>query len=379
MSDDVRTPDNCSFRRNVRTGDTGEEANCDLLHQITDVDDTALTTICRAACDACCDSFVPTIRDLNPIIASLLFSISEQICDAGGTDGCTAQRASELNQWAEKSLPAVAPDEDDGVDASRQRPIDFSDVSVDQISQLLPPPPSRAGEKVRDWAVGVTTSPRRMPTLQQTVTSIRHAGWDTPVLFVDGDVNLSSDHQSSTTRLEISRRDTPIGAFPNYVLSLWELYMRNPMADAYLMIQDDALLLGTPAMREYLEQILWPVEGPCIASLYCSTQYTQANAGWHRFQENWVWGAVAFVFSREAVKTFLTSPCLMEHRELPDDQGLSKIDVLIGHFACAMQIPIFYPSPSLVQHIGTISTIWETARAVHTRRADQFVGDLLTR
>ena len=73
----------------------------------------------------------------------------------------------------------------------------------------------------------------------------------------------------------------------------------------------------------------------------------------------------------------LTSPMLFSHRTLPDDKGLSKIDVLVGEFAVANGIPIYYPCPSLVQHIGTVSTIWDTARAVLARRAGQYIGDLI--
>ena len=138
-------------------------------------------------------------------------------------------------------------------------------------------------------------------------------------------------------------------------------------------------MLGSSATRQYLESFLWPDDGACIASLYCSTKYVQETAGWHKFDKSWVWGAVAFVFSRDALKAFISSPIVFDHRELPDDQGLIEIDVLIGKVAVALDIPIYYPSPSLVQHIGTISTLWDTARAVNGRRASQFLGDLIAR
>jgi len=177
--------------------------------------------------------------------------------------------------------------------------------------------------------------------------------------------------------LDFCHHKPATGAFPNYVLSLCELYMRNPNADAYLLMQDDAVIFSSTATREYVESVLWPIDGPCIASLYCSAKYSKEESGWHQFEGNWVWGAVAFVFSPEAIKLFLTSMEVFNHRAQPDDKGLSRIDVVIGNVARANGIPMYYPSPSLVQHIGTISTIWKTGRAVNARRADQFLGDLI--
>ncbi len=375
MSNTCRTVENCRFRDDPFETDCGENATCRLLIEVSGIKDAAHAQVSRDACQACCESFDPTTVDLNPIVASCLYSLCEKVADAGGVDGLDEHRALELVQWAEKSLPAVAPDEDDGADIVRRTAIDVSHVNIDEISRHLPTPARRGGNHVRDWAVGITTAPRRIPTLGSCAESILHAGWPEPKLFVDGKTEIPE----SIATLETSRRDSSIGAFPSYVVSLLELYMQHPRADAFMMVQDDALMLGTPATRDYLEKILWPCDGPCIASLYCSTRYSQIEHGWHQLDEPWVWGAVAFVFSREAVKALLTSPLLATHREQPEDKGLYRIDVLIGQFAEEEGIPIYYPTPSLVQHIGTISTIWNTARAVNSRHARYFIGDLVRR
>ena len=313
---------------------------------------------------------------MNPIVASLLFSITENIQCQDGVAGCSHERATELNRWAEKSLPAVAPDEDDAVDISRTGSNDLSQISIEELQRILPLPhtsKSKSSNKDFRWEVGVTTSERRMPTLEQSFETIAKAGFENPTLFVDGPMQIPA----SLEKVESCFRTRRLGAFPNYVASLWELFLRNPFADGFLLIQDDALLPTSPHVREYVEHVTWPVEGPCILSLYCSAKYEKESAGWHRFEGDWVWGAVAFAFSPEAIRVVLNSIRLIEHRAQPDKKGLSQIDVVIGQIATEANIPIFYPSPSLVQHIGTVSTIWENARAVNGRRATQFIGDLL--
>ncbi|MEM8735680.1 MAG: hypothetical protein AAGG44_15705, partial [Planctomycetota bacterium] len=329
-----------------------------------------------AACLACCSAHPPSKTDPNSVVASLLVNLSEEVQNAGGVLGCSKEQAKELGLWAEKCLPAVSPDEDDTRDVACKNYDHLSSISADNIELHLPIPDESKLESratVKSWAVGITTSPRRLPTLEPCVRSVVQAGWTEPVLFIDGDVDLPD----SLSSLESSRRPSALGAFPNYVLSLAELYMRDPLADAYLIIQDDALCIPSPATRQYIERVLWPFSGPCMASLYCSKKYNQTDAGWHLFPESWVWGAVAFVYSNEAVKQILAEPALWKHRAQPGCDGLSKIDVVIGQIAQAKEIPLIFPSPSLIQHIGTVSTIWDHARAVNARYANQFIGDLL--
>lgn len=362
-------------------GECGEDAEsdfatCGLLRDISGVVDLSALAVPYAACQACCKSHLPTRQDPNSVVASLLVGLAEQCIASNGFEGCSVERAHELVQWAEKCLPAVSHNEDDTLDIASKSYDHLADVEPDAFERLLPIPDesrSDSHHRVKDWAVGITTSPRRLPTLEPCVRSVIQAGWTNPVLFVDGEVELP-EFQSD---LESCQRTPALGAFPNYALSLAELYMRDPHADAYLMIQDDALFVPSAATRAYLERVLWPNDGPYIASLYCSKKYNQVNAGWHIFPENWIWGAVAFAFSNAAVKQVLTSPTLLTHRSKPGRDGLSKIDVVVGQIARENQIPLIFPSPSLVQHIGTISTIWDHARAINARYADQFIGDLL--
>jgi hypothetical protein len=136
------------------------------------------------------------------------------------------------------------------------------------------------------------------------------------------------------------------------------------------------LFFGHSGLRAYLERILWPGPEPGIVSLFCSRSYTQPTRGWHLFDGSWVWCALAFIFSNETAKRFLADRSVVEHRCAPGQDGLTKIDILIGAWAHERRVPIYFPTPSLVQHIGQVSTLWPVARAVGLRCADQFAGDL---
>ena len=80
--------------------------------------------------------------------------------------------------------------------------------------------------------------------------------------------------------------------------------MRDPLADAYLMIQDDALVCDCRELRIYLESVLWPGSREGLASLFCSQAYTRSRPGWYRFRRVWKWGAQAFVFSPAPLSSF---------------------------------------------------------------------------
>jgi hypothetical protein len=151
--------------------------------------------------------------------------------------------------------------------------------------------------------------------------------------------------------------------------------MRNPEADAYLLVQDDSLFCEDGDLRGYLERVLWPGRRPGIASLFCSRAYTQPRAGWYEFDGPWLWGALAFVFSRQAAQQFLGNLEVVQHRWSRRRNPLADIDWRIGQWAWRSDVPVYYPTPSLVQHIGDVSSLWKGARRHGNRRASWFAGE----
>ncbi len=194
-----------------------------------------------------------------------------------------------------------------------------------------------------------------------------------PRLFVDSGVTIADRFSD----LPLTFRETKLGPWPNYYLALVELLMREPSADAFMLVQDDVIFDDRHDLRAYLEEILWPTEPIAAVSLYCSKAYTRPEFGWHKLESQWIWGALAFVFPRESAKQFVTDPLVFEHRSHPKE-GLANIDILIGRWAHERQLPIYFPSPSVVQHIGNDSSIWSDpeSRAIGERCANRFAGDI---
>ena len=391
----------CPFRTNVQRLETGEVADCGLLGEISGVADPELRAVRRDACDAC------------------VASLAETVEQAGGVAGCTADRAATLKAWALEHIetrlprdgPPVWPKRIDapchylgGTAGFRPRagsgvysrlPVyecshpnhvettaaecltcrDWSEGPSTSpvptaIEQIVPPPPRRAGPVVRQWAVGVTTAPRHRPTLPWCLDSLRRAGWENPRLFIDSVVTIPDRFAD----LPFTLRDSKIGAWPNYYLALAELLMRSPEADAYMIVQDDCFFHDRVNLREHLEEILWPADPVGAVSLYCSKAYAPAQTGWHEYPDERIWGALAFIFPSESAARFLANPQVLAHRRA-SPLGLANIDGLIGRWARDEHMPIYYPYPSLAQHIGETSAIWPAAQAEGFRRAGPFAGD----
>jgi glycosyltransferase involved in cell wall biosynthesis len=320
-------------------------------------------------CQACCRSFLPTRYDLNPVLASLVWSRCDQLLndESGAVVRELKQPLRELLSFAEASLPLVLPDEDDLPVPSLIYTLPDAIDSVDALKRAVPEL-LRSGQKITHWVVGITTAPRREATLERCLHSLNDCGWDCIHLFIDGIVEVPELFQS----LPRTVRQPAAGAWRNFYLSLAELLRRTPEADAIMMVQDDALWPAHAPVREYLSQIFWPEHGRYIVSPYCCADYTADGPGWHRFSDVWRYGAVAIIFSRPAAEEFLADPVVIARCRSERQAG---IDDVIGEWAYRTQIEIFSPTPSLVQHIGDVSTLWPTARAVGLRRASRFLGD----
>jgi hypothetical protein len=405
----------CGFRDQVREEAGTESARCGLVAEILGSEEPALVRVGRDACLACCQAQQPVRQRINPVIASILYPAAEALA-ARGVD---AARMSRIRHIAERMVDSEIPAEEatapwprravvtcgyrgtaiaagnasataleelgpayvchhpahaTTTDAACRLCRDWSEVpgpAPPPLAQLVPGPTPRRGAPISRWAVGVTTAPRRQETVSWCLDSLARAGWNAPRLFVDARTQGAERH----AHLETTLRVPAVGAWPNYYLGLAELLMREPAADAYLMVQDDAFFYDREDLREHLEAALWPEWPVGAVSLYCPMSYTQPEAGWHTRIDPWVFGALAFVFPREAAKRLIADLNVLEHRWSRRNEGLANIDVVIGRWAQRYGLPVYYPTPSLVQHIGDTSTLWPRARALGVRKADRFAGD----
>lgn len=187
------------------------------------------------------------------------------------------------------------------------------------------------------WAYGVTTVWNRLqtPLLENTLRSLAAAGFDRPRVFADG---ISPETWARYADVDVDDvsgvtfRDPQVKAYPNWLLGLVELYLRDPCARYYAMFQDDLTICN--GTREYVERTAFGPYSNRYLNLYTyrendSMLYDRPN-GWHEafagayHNEGGAKsagqagrGAVALVFDNEGVRTLLGSRHLYERMATP--------------------------------------------------------------
>jgi hypothetical protein len=226
------------------------------------------------------------------------------------------------------------------------------------------------GRRPDTWAYGVMTVPARAcELLPRTLCSLERAGFAAPRLFVDG---CSDFALYDSFGLEVTLRPSPaIRAHGNFVLSLWELYVRDPNASRYVIFQDD--MVACKDLKGYLELCDYPARG--YWNLYTfpiNLQLCPENhTGWFESNQRGL-GAVALVFNHEAARLLLASRYMVD-RPLCSKRGWRAID---GGIVCALKQyeppwREYVHNPSLVQHTGETSTLGNGRHEL----ADTFRGE----
>lgn len=195
--------------------------------------------------------------------------------------------------------------------------------------------------------------PRRRNTLlPKTLFSLRQAGFESPILFVDGDYDPLS--WRGQFNLEVSVRTTNIRTFGNWMLGMLELYIREPNADRYAMFQDDFVTYKN--LRQYLEYCKYPDNG--YWNLYTFPQNQElapAREGWYESNQRGR-GAVALVFDRKTLLLVLGSDHML-NRPQNASRGWKAVDGGIVTAMTKIGYKEYVHNPSLVQHTGEISTM----------------------
>lgn len=204
------------------------------------------------------------------------------------------------------------------------------------------------------WAYGITAVPERFKTtLPQTVESLRDAGFNEPTIFVDGPAP-----PLFVPGKQVVNRTTRIKAYGNWLLGLWELYIRNPKADRFIMFQDDVVTYQN--LREYLEELPYPM-GYC--NLFTFPHNIQPYSGWYPSCQMGK-GACALMFDNHMLRMLLSCPRLVSHLHTPPNnnrphinKGEQGIDAAVIESIKALGWREYVHNPSLVQHIGDVSTM----------------------
>jgi len=203
------------------------------------------------------------------------------------------------------------------------------------------------------WAYGVTAvRSRKDDLLPRTLESLANAGFNRPRLFIDGD---NDRHDYDRFGLEVTMRYPTIRTFGNWLLTLWELYLRDPAADRYAIFQDDFVTYKN--LRLYLDHCPYPDKG--YWNLYTFPQNESrvplTQMGWFKSNQKGR-GAVALIFDRQGIIE------LLSHRELVERpqnvrRGHRAVDGAVVTVLRKRDYFEWVHNPSLVQHTGEVSSM----------------------
>lgn len=222
------------------------------------------------------------------------------------------------------------------------------------------------------FSYGVTTvSTRRHTYLPKTLECLRQAGFESPILFVDG--SKDSDSWGRQFKCETVVRSIQVhanhtekrGPAGNCVLALHELFLREPYADRFILFQDDLMCYRN--LKEYLEVSTKNMKG-VYWNFYTFPPGRQAappdksRYGW--FDSNqYGRGGVGLMFDREGIMSLLSCRRLVS-RPLDLHRGHRNID---GGILESMKLANFREvvhHPSLTQHTGSISSFGNKPHAL---------------
>jgi hypothetical protein len=213
--------------------------------------------------------------------------------------------------------------------------------------------------KPMNWAIGITTVPERRDSLIRTVNSLKAAGFENPRLFIDANNTVEGMDTAIAffPPLEFSIRVPRIKIFGNWILGLWELYIRNPGCHRYAIFQDD--LVACKNLRRYMEASFYPENSYFnLYTLPSNLKLAPKNQdkGWF-LSDQYGRSAVALVFSRDTVTTLCKSEH-MAHKPLDPIRGHRTVDGAVSQALCLnLNWKEYVHIPSLVQHTGVPSTI----------------------
>ena len=216
------------------------------------------------------------------------------------------------------------------------------------------------------WSYGVTTVPARIDDglLKRTIDSLALAGFASPRIFIDG-LMPKSDPKWLDEYIVVERGEN-LRTFGNWVMTAWEIYIRNPLADFFAIFQDDFVAVRN--LRQYIEASKFPAKG--YLNLYTFPQNEQPKKGFYQTANQKGLGAVALIFSNEGLRTCLGSGHMI-NRPQNKNRGWRAVD---GGIVTGMNKEgwkEFVHNPSLVQHTGDKSSMGNRAH----EKASTFPGE----
>lgn len=198
-----------------------------------------------------------------------------------------------------------------------------------------------------EWAYGVITVPERLELFDRTMLSLADAGFDDPLVFVDGPTR--SGNYDTLNRLTVFRTGR-LRAYANWVLALAELYLRCPLAKRFAVFQDDVLFCRN--IRQYIEKCNFPTRGYLNLFTFDHNLLLPRQRQWGWFpSDQYGKGALALVFSREGVIKLLTQPMIWERVRNAHNKAIGIDGGIINAYK-EIGWTEYVHNPSLCWHTG---------------------------
>lgn len=207
------------------------------------------------------------------------------------------------------------------------------------------------------FSIGITTAERQQPTLERCILSYSKAFSTKCTIFAEPNVD-----KIKTNNKWISR-EREYGCWTNWIYSLQFLFVSEPGSDYYCIFQDDIVFCKN------IESYLGTIELPKIFSIFKPNIYLKNEDIWSKQDRGgMLWMAQTFFIHSSLV------PSLLRDKKCWKLPGNKQIDNRIGVWAKEKGQQVYYHCPSLCQHIGETSTIWNSDLSNY-RSADDFVGE----
>jgi glycosyltransferase involved in cell wall biosynthesis len=333
------TPEQCRFRTPLDDTTSDDGARCGMVGRLIGVRDPRVDAVTYDACQACCRSLGPP-DSVNPVVASLVYRMAGEIERSGGVPGCDAHQARLVRARVANHLSFISARLPD-------RCFPPADLPSGARETSSPGGASRPG--VLRWQVGLLTAPRGNPVIQQTLVSLQAAGFSQVDIFAEPGSWLPPAAGRQRTLIHQHR----LGNLTNFYNTLAALYERAPDADAFAVFQDDVRVAH--GAKEWCEREFWPL-GAGLVSLFTARPHARPQAGWCLLSPGFyrVCGAQALVFRRDVLRRFLADPLVIKSLQIHHEGD----DAVLASWAARHHEPIAYHTPSLVQHMGHVSSIY---------------------
>lgn len=334
----LRDPDYCPYRKTVHIEQV-QVAVCDVLSSVTGVADPAECQVHRDVCEACC-SDLREPSELNPVIASLAYTMASRIATTGGHRECSVEQSTAIIRRVTDHLSLVIEDL-----PAECFPPSNRKSELDSETNVRPVP------KRLQWATAMLTAPRSEPRIDESLQSLLNAGFEHIHVFAEPGSWIPGESGSFT----ITQRGRKLGNFRNFYSCLSTLLHDHPDADAFAVFQDD--IRAAAGLKEWCSAQLWPLDNG-IVSLFTPRIHADRKSGWRILSPGFqrVCGAQALVFRRDMLWKFLSDARVLQClriRKYGDD-------AVLGGWLSREGRGIAYHTPSPVEHIGHISSLYES-------------------